>query len=268
MSPESLERGVLIVTPPLSGSANMAIDAAMLANASPDSPVILRVYQWKEPTLSLGHFQSEHDRATVPGISNLPWVRRGTGGGAILHDHEITYSILVPSRGGALKGHSETLYRGVHAAVATAIQGLGWDAVFSETCTCSTQTISKEEPFLCFLRRSPVDLLVGGSKIMGSAQRRTGKGLLQHGSLQLRCSPVVPDLLGLLDLPRATKSLEVRDEVDSVFRKIPEGMDFWTRIVADAVRQGIDGSLNCQWSVGTLADFEWGREILEQNQNG
>ena len=193
--------GVVQIDPPLSGETNMAIDEALLRDATPESPVVLRVYRWEQPTLSLGYFQSWDDCRSVPGLSDLPWVRRKTGGGAIVHDQEITYSILIPeTRNKTSKGHSELLYRAIHGSAVENLQRLGWDAKLSETCTCSTATNQKEDPFLCFSRRSPVDLIIGTDKLMGSAQRRTSAGLLQHGSLLIRHSPTTPELIGLSEL--------------------------------------------------------------------
>jgi hypothetical protein len=110
------------------------------------------------------------DRGEVPGLGDVAYVRRKTGGGAILHDRELTYSLIIPTRSAAEKGHSEKLYRSVHNAIAKGLQCMGWDAVLSETCTCSTASNPKLEPFLCFSRRSPVDLIVEQNKVLGSAQ--------------------------------------------------------------------------------------------------
>ncbi len=204
--------GVVRIDPPLSGETNMAIDEALLRDATPESPIVLRVYQWEQPTLSLGHFQSWEDCRTIPGLSDLPWVRRKTGGGAIVHDQEITYSILIPeTRNKTSKGHSELLYRAIHGSVVENLKKLGWDAKLSETCTCSTATNQKEEPFLCFSRRSPVDLIIGTHKILGSAQRRTSAGLLQHGSLLIHQSPTTPKLIGLSELTRYIPSKFVQE---------------------------------------------------------
>jgi len=209
--------GLVVIDPPQSGERNMEIDEALLQNAQPDGPIVLRIYRWEQPTLSLGHFQKPEDRYAIPGLGELPWVRRKTGGGAILHEHELTYSLIVPdnrrlrstgdSNGSELidhrpapsKGHSEKLYRAVHLALVRNLQGLGWNAQLSETCTCQTSKDKKPEPFLCFLRRSPVDIVIGQHKILGSAQRRTATGLLQHGSLLIRNSRLTPELFGLLN---------------------------------------------------------------------
>ena len=192
----------------------MAIDEAMLKNVQPDWPIVLRVYRWERPTLSLGHFQHIVDRIENPLLRELPWVRRKTGGGAIVHDQELTYSVLIPTRDNhPAKGHSEPLYRGIHSAFVAKLRSLGWNAELSESCSCSTAEGRNTDPFLCFLRRSPVDIIIGDDKILGSAQRRSANGLLQHGSFLLRRSQSTPGLNGLLDTKKKSYSLEkLRDE--------------------------------------------------------
>jgi lipoate-protein ligase A len=124
-------------------------------------------------------------------------VRRQSGGGAILHDQEWTYSLtlgrarLLPSRLDA------SLYLDVHDALKAALAE--W-AIATRICDASGDTPSNVQPFLCFERRCARDLLLGDWKILGSAQRRRRGALLQHGSLLLRASPAAPELPGVLDL--------------------------------------------------------------------
>lgn len=182
------------------GSWNMALDAAMLEEAARREAILLRVYQWSEPTLSLGYFQDFSERNHHPSLVGLACVRRETGGGAILHHHEWTYSIAVPESV-PQKGHSEELYRSVHRAVAEWLTLNGFSTAMWEEQR-QDQSIDdcdddKKGSFMCFERRSPVDLVSGDQKIMGSAQRRTRRGLLQHGSLLLAPSPYYPNCRGL-----------------------------------------------------------------------
>jgi len=192
---------------PQPGPENMAMDERLLAAALPHWPIVIRIYRWSEPTLSLGHFQSPRDLEQDPSVSaspsllDLPQVRRKTGGGAILHDRELTYSFVVPAGKGSFdKGHSEILYRAVHESIRDGLTGMGIPASLSQDCTCGAKKLDTKEPFLCFLRRTPVDLVMGEHKILGSAQRRTRSGLLQHGSLLLRAAPAFPTLPGVEDL--------------------------------------------------------------------
>ncbi len=82
----------LIVDPPQAGAWNMAVDEALLESAVAGGLPVFRLYQWSEPTLSLGYFQAVADRQQHPASHGCPLVRRRSGGGAILHAHELTYA--------------------------------------------------------------------------------------------------------------------------------------------------------------------------------
>lgn len=245
----------------------MQVDNEMLASLRPDSPVFMRIYRWSQPTLSLGYFQNEHDIPAHATWAGAPRVRRKTGGGAILHHLEWTYSLVIPARSElGLKGHSEAIYRGTHQAVAAGLREMGWDAKLSEQCTCSVPSQGKqvvEEPFLCFMRRSPVDVLVAGDKILGSAQRRSASGLLQHGSFLLSASAFTPQLPGLLDHPRNSDGAEGLERDSEVPGAVAEGlrssdglgadsmvdsaMLFWGEWLANRLMAGVDQVVACDW---------------------
>jgi lipoate-protein ligase A len=188
--------GRLLVDPPQDGAWNMAVDDLLLESAAESGIPSLRFYGWAEPTLSLGYFQAYADRFTHQASRQSALIRRSSGGGAILHDRELTYSLAMPWRQG-LAGDSAWLYTAAHEALIETLAGLGIAAVQSGPAPTPPD---REQPFLCFLRRSPVDVLVGGSKVCGSAQRRRRGAILQHGSLILGRSPAAPELPGLADL--------------------------------------------------------------------
>lgn len=174
----------------------MAVDAAILACTGVESGPTLRFYTWRSATLSLGYFQSHHQRSEHPQSHFLPLVRRATGGGAIVHDRELTYSLTVPTSRLAV-GAAPELYRAVHAAFVAGLADLGVHAIrFAD----SPAVAPPGEPFLCFQRRTEEDLLVNQYKVLGSAQRRGQAGLLQHGSLLLAASPAAPQLPGIAEL--------------------------------------------------------------------
>lgn len=190
-------KGEFWLDPPQTGSWNMAMDQAMLEYAAATQQVVLRIYQWSKPTISLGYFQDFDGLAEFPELKSLDCVRRVTGGGAILHDRELTYSIAIPADIHR-KGHSEELYQAVHQAIIEWLRGLGLAAnLWREVNQTRDGSYSNEASFLCFERRSEVDIVVDSRKIVGSAQRRTSAGLLQHGSLLVESSPWLPQLAGL-----------------------------------------------------------------------
>ena len=231
------------------GSWNMALDWAMLRQASLESEVILRIYEWSKPTISLGYFQSYQEFEADPRLRSLECVRRMTGGGAILHDREWTYSIAVPESI-PHKGHSEQLYRSVHGAVEKWLNKIGIPA---QTWESTQKTIDdNEHSFMCFERRSPVDLIVGCEKILGSAQRRTEFGLLQHGSLLLEPSNAYPTLTGL------AQNGESHERFQDPNRRIPQSPAIASttnpsgvrrEALVAALKSGLDQLFQLDWSL-------------------
>ena len=94
----------------------MAVDEVLLAHAIDTGIATLRLYQWSEPTLSLGYFQRYDDRFQHAASRDAAVVRRQSGGGAILHEHELTYSISLPADH-PLAHHADKLYTAVHEAI-------------------------------------------------------------------------------------------------------------------------------------------------------
>jgi lipoate-protein ligase A len=182
----------------------MALDEALLNRAAERSAAALRFYQWREPTLSLGYFQRYVDRDAHAASRNCAIVRRTTGGGAILHDRELTYSIALPSTH-SLSRRAGDLYGAVHQAIVEALAQLGVEARRLTSVEAANQTA---EPFLCFARRSSGDVLIADSKIAGSAQRRHKGAVLQHGSILFERSPFAPELPGICDLADRPVNIE------------------------------------------------------------
>ena len=186
------------------GPMNMAVDEALLLSAPRSGPT-LRFYQWEEPTLSLGYFQSAAERTEHEASAGCPIVRRSTGGGAILHHLELTYSFVIPLSQQD-KSASEPLYFAFHETLIEALAELSVQATLFPKQPF--QPAGHLEPFLCFQRRSAGDVLMAGAKVCGSAQRRQKEALLQHGSVLLRRSEFAPELPGIADLTKAVLTAE------------------------------------------------------------
>jgi len=195
----------LILDPPQDGAWNMAVDEALLEDAAERGAASLRFYQWSEPTLSLGYFQACRDRAQHPPSAAAPVVRRPSGGGALVHDRELTYSLCLPASH-RMARQSQELYEAVHRSLITALTPLCANlAIFADSsASAGKQNADGDEPFLCFGRRTGADVVALRSnatlppaKILGSAQRRRRAAVLQHGGVLLSASPSAPDLPGL-----------------------------------------------------------------------
>jgi lipoate-protein ligase A len=169
----------------------MACDDAMLQAVQLSQRPILRFYRWTTPTLSLGYFQAaEPARRTFPKVDS--WVRRPSGGAALLHHHELTYALALP-RGPHWQPAGESWLIRLHQLIQHVLLTRGIEA---HLC----QNEQKFGDVLCFLHHTPGDLLLGACKIAGSAQRKQHGALLQHGGILLASSPLTPILPGIAEL--------------------------------------------------------------------
>jgi lipoate-protein ligase A len=180
------------------GPSNMAMDEALLdAVAENPTMAVVRTYEWSVPTLSLGYFQSIEEVRADPRWAKIPVVRRPTGGAALWHEFEVTYAVVVPGTHPASRP-SRLLYRTIHEAIAERLQSFGIPA--ARRGGVDREMASGNRPFLCFTDRDEQDIVFRNVKVVGSAQRRRGGAVLQHGSLLLGRSKMTPELPGLNDL--------------------------------------------------------------------
>lgn len=168
-------------TPPASGAYNMAVDTAMMSVAREHNIGVWRCYRWDQPTISFGRNERVHtqfDEASIH-AANMQAVRRPTGGRALLHSDEVTYSVAVPV--------SDTLawrevYQAVNAVLVRALRSLG---VPVEMVESSDSALLKPDGPVCFDQPAPGELTVAGAKLVGSAVWRERGAFLQHGSILL-----------------------------------------------------------------------------------
>ena len=184
----------VMIDPPSGGAWNMAVDEALLVSAAA-GVTTLRFYQWSEPTLSLGYFQPYDDRQLHAASQEAACVRRTTGGGAILHDRELTYSFATPAAE-RFSTSAEAYYAAFHE---TLMEVLAAQHSKARLCDPAQAPAAAIPPFLCFQRRTRWDVLLGEAKICGSAQRRHRGALLQHGSVVLATSPLAPEIPGIAE---------------------------------------------------------------------
>lgn len=181
MNGQSCEKWRLLYDEPLDGARNMARDEALLrATGAGEALPALRLYAWQPPTLSLGYGQRLGD-ADEERLRARGWglVRRLTGGRAILHADELTYSLTLPGDHPLAQGSVIDSYRRISAALLEAARLLGASPVAREAEGSNAGTA------VCFETPSHYELTVQGRKLAGSAQARRHGGLLQHGSLPL-----------------------------------------------------------------------------------
>jgi lipoyl(octanoyl) transferase len=175
------------------GPGNMAADEVLLESAI-GGVASFRLYGWTEPTLSLGYFQAAALVETDPLLAALPFVRRSTGGEALVHHYELTYALALPP-GSPWQPRNQPWLCRMHAILAAALASLGIG-----TRACCVGQEKRLGDVLCFLQQTPGDLLCREAKVAGSAQRKQRGALLQHGAILLARSPYTLTLPGLHEL--------------------------------------------------------------------
>jgi lipoate-protein ligase A len=170
----------------------MALDEVLLQVAV-GGTASLRFYGWSEATVSLGYFQPERLRQTDERLAALPYVRRPTGGATLVHHHELTYGLALPAAAPWQVGES-WLCR-MHRIISAALNRLRIPSQLHTAFEARRFT-----GVLCFQHLTSGDVVLGGAKIVGSAQRKQRAALLQHGAILLARSPFAPGLPGIREL--------------------------------------------------------------------
>lgn len=180
----------------------MAVDQALLEQADRSGDAFLRLYRWDPPCLSFGRNEpalTRYDRAAIE-RRGLHVVRRPTGGRAVWHEHEVTYAVAAPVE---WFGSLRASYRAIHERLAAALRSLDVPA----TLAPDTRPLTAAGP--CFAEPIGGEVVVGGRKLVGSAQVRQGSAFLQHGSILLDGSQ---EVIGAVSRqPSAIRSTTLRD---------------------------------------------------------
>lgn len=231
---------------------NMAIDEAIqLAHARGEAPPTLRFYGWQPPAVSVGYFQALADEVDLDACRRLGlgWVRRPTGGRAILHEHELTYSVAI--REEFLPGGVVATYKELSKGLLAGLRLLGAEPEVAQ----EKLNLGGGASAACFDAPSLYELVVAGKKIAGSAQTRKESTILQHGSIPLRFDVV--RLCSVLRLPergrdRLVRSLAERaTDVQTATGRIVN----WTE-ARDAFAQGFAAALGLELTPGALSPAE------------
>jgi len=231
---------------------NMAIDESVLVHhLKGESLPTLRVFRWSQPSISLGRFQSV-EREVVSEFCQqrgIALVRRPTGGRAVYHRDEFTYSIVTSKRYGVPSG--------VIAAYAYLAQGLvAALAILGVQAELSDERISKHPSAACFASSTQADLTSGGFKLIGSAQVWKDDALLQRGSLPLDDRAI--EFFTLLRFPNEASREEAvalyHEKTTPLHTFVPGAS--WDD-VADAFRSGFSEALQADFVHGTLSSSEW-----------
>lgn len=178
----------LIDTGPCSGVENMAIDEALFRCFDPScSAPVLRLYGWQPAALSLGRFQKASDDLDLQHCEadGLTVVRRITGGGAIFHADELTYSLVCAPQQIPTAASVKDSFRALTSFLLGFYRALGLQAGYAVDLAPAGSSLGARTP-LCFAGRENYDIVLSGRKIGGNAQRRSRQVIFQHGSIPLQ----------------------------------------------------------------------------------
>ncbi len=263
---------LLIETEPRSGAANMALDQAIaLACAAGESLPTLRFYRWQPPAVSLGRHQALADvDPAVIAEHGYDLVRRTTGGRAILHIDELTYSVAAPTTESRVAGGVMDAYLRLSNALLAGLQRIG---VLADKAAGDVR-VGPDVSAACFEVPSAYEITVQGRKLMGSAQSRRAKYVLQHGSLPLRGDITrLIDVLVLQAEERAQLRQQLTDHACTLATALGVADDdpvIGFDQVAQAMVQGFATTLNLSFKRATPTSQELqtaARLIREQYAN-
>lgn len=191
----ALAEGGAPAVPGRSGPFNMGVDEALFESAIASGTPCLRFYIWDGPWLSLGYAQPfDAARRRMLEAGGVGFVRRVTGGRAVLHGADLTYSVAAPE--GVLPDGVRESYGWIADTLLAALAGLGVEAQRSDP----EARAPGSGTFDCFAEPAADEICLAGRKLSGSAQRRAGGGFLQHGSIRLRPDP--PEAVAAVAGPR------------------------------------------------------------------
>ncbi len=240
---------VLIETFSIPGDINMAVDVKMGELSFKMKEPILRIYTWERMTLSLGRLQriSDVDFENLEKLG-VGCVRRPTGGRAVLHWNEITYSVVFPRGIEEYSMKVMDLYGRISGILASAFRKLGIDVEFSGGKKWDPKNPS------CFSSGARYELKIEGKKFVGSAQVRMRDFVLQHGSIMLK-----PDWKIL------SQVLSSHPSVEFLSRKamgLLEAFRVGFRDIVDSVEESFDEFYGLRWM-----DYTDVLKILKHSEN-
>ena len=227
----------LLITENNSASTNMAMDRAELVAISEGrAPPTVRFFTWKPPAISIGYFQSLEEEVDLDVCKEygVDYVRRITGGGAVFHDKELTYSIVIPEDHTQIPKNIMESYGRICGAIIKGLKQLGIES-----------------------RYAPInDIETDGKKISGNAQTRKAKTVLQHGTILMDVD--VERMFSLLKVPnekiRDKLISDVKQRVTSVKHILGEEISF--KNVAESMKIGFEEEFNVTLNEGTLTKDE------------
>ena len=238
---------------------NMATDEAIFISCQQGmSPPTLRLYGWQPPAISLGYFQKLESAVDMEECRRrgIDVVRRLTGGRAVLHHHELTYAVIAPENVPPFSPRVLDTYMTIGSCLLNALNGFGLNAhwVALRDKRRGGTALPRHETASCFSAPSWYEIMVGGKKICGSAQKRGSGVFLQHGSILIDHDPDV--LAALLNSRKGKEAFarEIDASTTSLNRHVKATVD--VHDLGKTVLSSFRDTLGVTFNHGSLNDGE------------
>lgn len=247
------------------GTLNMITDRAILMACNEGKvPATLRLYGWQRPTLSIGYSQEISQCIDLESCerNNIPVVRRFTGGRALLHQHEMTYSVIAPIPHPAFPGSLRGSFERISQAILESLKigGIEGATVAGKN---KIRDVSGRSP-ACFSMANHCEITVRGKKLVGSAQRRLRSAFLQHGSVILDMAPKLTHTL--LKYSSEAQKQAVSDSLISNTTGLKQLLQrsLGNEEVNQWFLKGFQKSFSGNWNIGKLTRQE--SDLIEEFQ--
>jgi lipoyl(octanoyl) transferase len=255
-----MNRWRVFIHPPYNGAWNMAVDEAILESVSSKVQLpTLRLYDWSPYTLSLGHAQPVSD-VNIAALKEHNWtlVRRPTGGRAILHADEMTYSVCAPIDDPSISGGVLESYQKISNALIMALKIIGINADSKPKNSIDSHLL--HDP-VCFQFPSDYEITFQEKKLIGSAQARKKNGVLQHGAIPLFGD--ISRIVEVLNYPDEFSMLNAKDRLirRAITVKESFGKDISWFVLADAMIEGFEQELGLEFIKSSLSKQELSRAV-------
>jgi lipoate-protein ligase A len=236
-----------------SGDYNMALDAAIAQSGAMNEPT-LRVFKWQPECISLGYHQNAGEiNLAKCRQTGIDVARRPTGGRAILHAQELTYSVIIPAAHPWFEVLPLDVYRRLSEAIAAGLRHLGVQVSFAPGEKLHVD--GRPLRLACFASSARNELLAGGKKIVGSAQRRFRQGILQHGSILLDTAhEKLPEFLAGDESAREIERRRLKEHTTTLRQVSGRHIGFDETV--EALRRGFAETLEIDFDDGMITDAE------------
>ncbi len=245
------------------GSENMAIDEALLNNCQRGcSPPILHFYTWAVPVITIGYFQelSETVRIKKCRALNIEVIRRITGGRAVVHHNDLSFSLIFPLDGKIIPPGILSGYLKIAGGFIRGLKGIGINADFVESGSSQSPLIKQDRQAkrisACFLTRIRYEVVFKGRKMIGFAQKRIGKWVLQQGTLMIDLDRSL--WYDLLNYPKGSNAIQIKERLLSDTISINEALGRTVNIemVKRALFDGLSAALGVKFESDGLYPIE------------